>query len=186
RETPGGRLRPTVGIDKARPESGEAGVRVEVRDHPLQAPVLTRRVLVEHEHVTAGRRPDDRVVIRAEACPMALLDHATLPQALPTGRGRTVLRSVVEDVDLDGLALERLEAGEEELAGVRVDERDQDVRHYGVCVRPGAHEGGRFRSTSTLSKRTGSWTPISRAQSAIRRKPSSSGTVGSSPKTRCS
>ena len=35
-----------------------------------------------------------------------------------------------------------------------------------------------LRSTSTLSKRIGSRTPVSRAQSAMRRRPSSSGTVG--------
>ena len=43
-----------------------------------------------------------------------------------------------------------------------------------------------FLRTSTLSNRTGSRTPVSRAQSAIRRSPSSNDTVDASPKTRCS
>src|SRR5581483_1338736 len=105
---------------------------------------------------------------------------------LAHGRRGAVLGRVVEDDDLRVDAAERIETREEKLAGVGVDERDRDVRHYAVCVRPASQEGGRFLRTSTLSKRIGSGTPVARAQSAIRRRPSSSGTVGSRPKTRCS
>src|SRR6185437_1987176 len=115
-----------------------------------------------------------------------LLDDPDRRESLAHGRSGAVLGRVVEDDGLHGRAAERLETGEQQLARVGVDERDRDVGHYTVCVRPAAQEGGRFRSTSTLSKRTGSRTPVSRAQSAIRRRPSSSETVSSRPNTRCS
>ena len=57
---------------------------------------------------------------------------------------------------------------------------------------PAAHDGGRFRRISTLSKRTGGRTPTSWTHSAMRRRPSSSDTadcfdqfVVSYPKATC-
>ena len=173
------------GIDEARPERGDARVRVEVRDHPLEAPVVARRVLVEDEDVAAGRRADHGVVVRAEAGAVALLDQPHVRVLRAHRVGRAVLGRVVEHDDLRVDAAQRLEAREEKLPRVRVDERDGDVgqRDQTDCAMPVAHDGGRFRRISTLSNRTGGRTPTSCTHSAIRRRPSSSETAVCSPKT---
>jgi hypothetical protein len=100
-----------------------------VGDHPVKAPVLARRVLVEDEDVAAGRGADHHVVVRAETRPVTLLDHTHRGEALADGGRRPVLGRVVEYDDLHARAAERLEAGEQELARVRIDERDRDVGH---------------------------------------------------------
>ena len=68
-------------------------------------------------------------MVGAEARPVPLLDHTDGGKALAHGRRRSVFRRVVEYDDLDVTVLQRFEAGEEQLARVRVDERDRDVRH---------------------------------------------------------
>jgi hypothetical protein len=57
-------------------------------------------VLVEDVDVAALGRADDGVVVRAEAGPEGLRDHADVREALPYGVGRAVLRRIVEHDDL--------------------------------------------------------------------------------------
>ena len=114
--------RPSVGIDQSRAEGGDLRVRVQILGDPLEAPVVCGRVFVQDVDVPSGRRPDDRVVVRAEAGPVLLLDHPHLREALAHGGGGTVLRRVVEHDDLGLRAGERLETRQQELAAVGVDD----------------------------------------------------------------
>ena len=98
-------------------------------DHPREAPVLARRVLVEDEDVAPRGGADHSVVVGAEASPVPLLDHADAGEVLANGGRRPVLGCVVEDDDLDASALKRLEARQEQLARVRIDQGNRDVGH---------------------------------------------------------
>jgi len=100
RKAPRRILQASVGIDQSRAEGGYLGVRVQILGDPLEAPVVCGRVFVQDVDVPSGRRTDDRVVVRAEACPVFLLDHPHVREALAHGGGGAVLRGVVEHDDL--------------------------------------------------------------------------------------
>ena len=67
---------------------------------------------------------DHGVVVGSESRPVPLLDKADGGKAFADSGRRAVFRRIVEDDDLDLGRTQRLEAGEEKLAGVCVDERD--------------------------------------------------------------
>src|SRR6266508_4916531 len=91
RKAPRGVLPPPVGIHELGTEGGDARIRAEIRGHPLETPTVRGGVLVQDVHVTPARRADDGVVVRAEAGPELLRDHADVGKALPHGLDGAVL-----------------------------------------------------------------------------------------------
>ena len=158
RKPPRRRLQPAVGVDEARPERTDAAMRVHVRRHPVEAPVRRGRVLVQDVDVTTGRRADHGVVVGAEAGSKRLCDHSDVRERGAHRVRRPVLRGIVEHDHLDAViavALEGSETREQELAAVRVDDRDRDFRsssrHEAPVQRASPRATRASRAESTVS-----------------------------------
>src|SRR5256714_10519492 len=149
-------------------------MRVEIRDDAIERPLAGRRVLVQHVDVATGGGTDDGVVVGAEARAEILRDHTDPGKALAYGFGGAVLGGVVEHDCLRVDVAERLEAREQQLSAVRVDDRDAEI---GQRARPRATSASRAASTESSaswpsSHASRSCMPASNGISA--RKPSSS------------
>ena len=146
REAPRRVLQTAVRIDEPRTERGHAWMVVEICRQSSEAPIAGGGVLVEDVDVAAGRGTDDGVVIRAEPRTVCLRDHADVGKALAHRVGGAVLRGVVEHDDLGVGAGQRVETREQELAAVRVDDRDAEI---GQRARPRATSASRAASTES-------------------------------------
>ena len=123
-EAPGAGNRPAVGVEQLRARGARARVGLERLEQGRRRARPQLGVLVEEQAVLAARLAHQGRVVRALAGPPLERDQADLAAAGPDRVRRAVLGGVVEDEDLaldPGRmgALDRVEAGEQELAPVR-------------------------------------------------------------------